>query len=112
MRDLVFKNLTSIEKKRRILTTSEVIENKGVQTRIRRSFIYIVKNADEVKSALPEPRLSVLKIKDSCSGKEKFFCRVKGGLYLSNNNKLLFVVFSHSLSINLTPALPAANPTT
>lgn len=110
MRNIVFKNLTSAQKKRRILSTCEVVENKGVLTRIRRSFVYIVKSiADSQKEELPIPRVYVLKIKDSRTNHEKFFCRVKGGLYLVNNNKLFFVVFSHSLTINLTPVSATTN---
>lgn len=110
MRNLVFKNLTSPHKKRRILSTSEVIENKGLLTRIRRNFVYIIKGIDENKKELPVPRLYVLKIKDSRTNHEKFFCRVKGGLYLVNNSKLFYVIFSHSLTINLAPASATTNP--
>lgn len=103
MRDLVFKNLTSNRRKRRILSTSEVIEQNGVLTKVKRNFIYIVKNVQEAKNNTLLPRLYVLKHKDSRRDKEKFFCRIKGSLYTVNKDKLFFVIFSHSLTINLMP---------
>lgn len=110
MRNLVFKNLTSREKKRRILSTYETVENKGVLTRIKRNFVYIIKDAgNNKKTDLPLPQINVLKIKNSRTRCEKFFCRIKGGLYVANNDKLFFVNFSHSLAINLTPATTAIN---
>ncbi len=105
MRDLVFKNLTSNQKGRKIMSTSEVIERDGIITKVRRNFVYIVKNAKDAKKENVQPHLYVLKRKDSLTQNEKFLCRIKGSLYTVNNDKLFFVVFSHSLSINLTPAV-------
>ena len=104
MRDLVFKNLTSNQRGRKIMSTSEVMERDGIITRVRRNFIYIVKSAKEAKKENMQPQLYVLKRKDSLSHNEKFLCRIKGSLYTVNKDKLFFVVFSHSLSINLAPA--------
>lgn len=102
MRDLVFKNMTSNNKGRKVISTLETMEANGVLTRIRRNFVYIIKNCDYVQKHHPLPRLYVLKLKNSDKNEEKFLCRVKGGLYTVNNNKLFFVLFSHSLNINLS----------
>ena len=106
MRDIVFKNLTSSQRKRKVLSTSEVMEHDGILTKIRRNFIYIVRDGEQAKKEALLPRMYVFKHKDSSEHKEKFFCRIKGSLYTMNNNKLFFVIFSHSLSIGLEPTLP------
>lgn len=106
MRDLVFKNITSNQKKRKILCTYEATEQGGVATRIKRSFVYIVKNAQDDKSPAPLPHLYLLKIKDTRTREEKFLCRIKGSLYTASDNRMFRVIFSHSLSINLAPTNP------
>lgn len=107
MRDLVFKNLTSNQKGRKVLCTYEKMEQGGVLTRIKRSFVYIIKNAhDSQAKKLYTPHLYILKIKDTHVNKEKFLCRIKGSIHIVNDSKLYLVAFSHSLSIDLTPVPP------
>lgn len=86
------------------MTTSEVMEQNGVVTRIRRNFVYIVKKSNDAEKYNLLPRLYVLKCKDSRTSKEKFLCRIKGSLYTVKDDKLFFVIFSHSLHIDLTPS--------
>jgi hypothetical protein len=104
MRDLVFKNLTCPEKKRKILASSEITEGQGVRCIIRRHFVFIAK---EVQGAAPKqkplPYLYVLKERNTREQREKFFCRIKGSIYAINNGKLFLILFMHSLKINFVP---------
>ncbi len=99
MRDLVFKNLISDEKKRRIISSSEITDNEGVRSIIRRHFVYIVKeiNHDEMKK--PMPYLYVFKEHNNKELREKFFCRIKGSVYAINKGRPLLILFMHSLKI-------------
>jgi hypothetical protein len=105
MRDLLFKNLTSLPKKRRIITSSEIIDKQGIRSIIRRHFICMIKEVKGNQFPKPQPYLYVLKERNNNEQKEKFFCRIKGSLYAINNNRIFLILFMHSLKIILT-ALP------
>ena len=103
MRDLLFKNLTSDDSKRKILTSSEIMDKQGVRSIIHRHFICIVKEIKDKQITKPLPYLYVLKEHNNREQKEKFFCRIKGSIYAINNGRLFLILFMHSLKISLTP---------
>lgn len=104
MRDLVFKNLTSKDKSRRILCAKERINEDGITTRIEKHLIYVIREASDGETANKiKPELFVTKEKNSEKKKESFFIKMKGGLYAHCNNKLLHISFLHSLRIDLSP---------
>ena len=102
MRDLLFKNLTSREKKRKILSSSEIVDKEGIRSVIRRHFVCLVKEVKEKPAGKPLPYLYVLKQRNTKAQKERFFCRIKGSMYAINNKKLYLLLFMHSLKITLT----------
>ena len=101
MRDLLFKNLTSNDRKKRVISSSEVIDKQGMHSVIHRHFICMVKEvkAQEVKK--PLPYLYVLKERNTKEHKEKFYCRIKGSVLAVNGDKFYLIIFTHSLRINL-----------
>jgi len=101
MRDLLFKNLTSLPKKRRIIASSEVVHKQGTRSIIHRHFVCILKEVKSNEMNRPRPYLYVLKEHNKKEQKEKFFCRIKGSVYALINKKLFLVLFMHSLKINL-----------
>lgn len=105
MRDLLFKNFTSQDKKRKIIATSEVADNQGVRSIIHRHFACVVKEIQDNKIGRPLPYIYVLKEHNTREHKEKFFCRIKGSIYAVNNGRIYLILFMHSLKINLT-AIP------
>ena len=103
MRDLVFKNLTSADRKRRIVASSEILDRQGVRSIIRRHFVCLMKEVKSFDMPKPAPYLYVLKQRNSREQQEKFFCRIKGSLYAVNKGRLFLIIFTHSLKINLMP---------
>lgn len=101
MRDLLFKNLTSNDKRRRIISSSEIVDKQGVRSIIHRHFVYIVKEIKNNQIYRPLPYLYVLKEHNNKEQKEKFFCRIKGSVCAVNNGRLFLILFMHSLKINL-----------
>ncbi len=99
MRDLVFKNLISNQKKRGIISSSEVVEKQGIRSIIRRHFIYMLKEINEKSLKERPPYLYVLKEKNTKEQREKFFCRLKGSVYIINQGKPFLILFMHSLKI-------------
>jgi hypothetical protein len=105
MRDLLFKNLTSPDRKRKVLACEEIIDNAGVRTIVRRHFIYMVREIPQKPAKADEPYLSVIKIHDRKRRIERFLCKMKGSVIASYNSKLFHIRFMHTLNINLF-ALP------
>ncbi|MFA4989113.1 MAG: hypothetical protein WC572_05865 [Candidatus Omnitrophota bacterium] len=101
MRDLLYKNLTSADKRRRVIASSEIMDKEGVHSVVRRHFFCLVKQADAGVEK-PAPYLYVLKERNTAQKRERFFCKVKGSLLAVNRGQLLLIVFSHTLNIELT----------
>ncbi len=101
MRDLLFKNLTSPDRKRRIIASSEVAEKQGVRSIIRRHFICILKEAKDNNINKPLPYLYVRKEHNTKEQTEKFFCRMKGSMFTVLGDKIYLIIFIHSLKISL-----------
>jgi hypothetical protein len=106
MRDLLFKNLTSANHKRKIIASSEIAEKEGIRSIIRRHFVCMVKEIPSDNNfKKPLPHVHILKEHNTKECKEKFFCKIKGSICAVNNGKLFLVIFMHSLKIDLT-AIP------
>jgi len=103
MRDLLLKNLTCGEKKRKILVSSEIMDKQGVRSIIHRHFVYMVKEIEDKEISKPQPYLYVLKERNNRQQREKFFCRTKGSLYATHQGRLYLILFMHSLKITLMP---------
>lgn len=104
MRDMLFKSLISEDKKRRILASSEIMDKQGVRSIIHRHFVCIAKEINDKELSKPKPYLYVLKEHNTKEQREKFFCRIKGSLYLVHKGRLFLIVFMHSLKISLAPS--------
>jgi hypothetical protein len=102
MRDLLYKNLTSADRSRRVIASSEVTDKEGVHSVVRRHFGCIVKQVEKADVEKPAPYLYVLKERNTLEKREHFFCKVKGSLLAVNKGKFFLVVFVHTLSIRLT----------
>jgi len=111
MRDLLFKNLTSTDHKKRIIASSEIVDNQGMRSVIHRHFICMVKEINGTEVSKPAPCLYVLKEHNSKEQKEKFFCKIKGSVYIVNKDKNYLVIFMHTLKIDLLANLVSSNLT-
>jgi hypothetical protein len=105
MRDLLFKNLTSVDNKRKVLACAEIVDSAGVRTTVRRHFIYMVREIAQKPAKMDEPYLLVEKVHDTKRRIERFFCKMKGSIIASYNNRLYHIRFMHTLNISLC-ALP------
>ena len=109
MRDLVFKNLTSIEKRRKVISSSEVTDNNGIHSVINRHFMYMVREvACGSEMPKPEPHVHVIKDRNTKDQRESFFCKIKGGVYVMHEEKVFLVNYMHTLRIQLTSATQRA----
>jgi hypothetical protein len=102
MRDLLFKNLTSNDRRKKIITSSEVVDKQGVCSTIHRHFICMVKEIKQGENIeKPAPYLYVVKNRNTREQRERFFCKIKGSICAVNKGRLFLIVFMHSLKIDL-----------
>ncbi len=102
MRDLLYKNLTSADRSRKVIVSSEITDKEGVHSVVHRHFACIIKTVENAQVAKPEPYLYVLKERNTQEKREHFFCKIKGGILALNQGKLLLITFVHTLNIALT----------
>jgi len=108
MRDLVFKNLTSQDRKKRIITSSETVSQHGIHSVVRRHFICILKEIKDKNVKKPVSEIYALKEQNHKEQKERFICRLKGSIIVENKGRNFLVLYMHSLKINLTSVQQAA----
>ena len=102
MRDLLFKNLTSTDKRRKIIASSEIAESRGVRSTIRRHLVCMVREVKDDSVDKPVSTIHVLREKNSREQREKFYFRIKGSVFAVSGGKTYLIVFSHSLRICLS----------
>ena len=102
MRDLIYKNLTSADRSRRVIVSSEITDKEGIHSVVRRHFACLVKQVESASAFKPEPYLYVRKERNTREKKEHFFCKIKGGVLAVNKEKLFIISFVHTLNIELT----------
>lgn len=103
MRDLLFKNNTSYEKRRKVLASTEIFDQQGLRNVIHRHFICLVREIAQGSENMPKLQtyLCVLKEHNSKEQRERFVCRIKGGMYVVSEGKMCLITFMHSLHIQI-----------
>lgn len=106
MRDLVFKNLASKGKSRRILLAKETINEEGILTKIQKHLIYDIREIKENSPSNDKTKneLYILKERNTKLKIESFFIKMKSSTYVNSNNRIFLVNFLHSLRIDLSAA--------
>lgn len=101
MRNLLFKNVTSEDRRRKRLSSVEFIEQPGLHTTVNRHMVCRIVDTGKPDAALPRPTLYVFKRRDTRFNIEEFYCRIKGQMYCADQDKIYLVHFINSLRIHL-----------
>ena len=101
MREILFKNMTSVPKRRKAVLISERSEDKECKTYVRKSFVYRVTPEVRVEHPIPQPDIYIRKSYSTKTKEEKFSFRVKGYFYMAKDGCFLKVNFCHCLKINI-----------
>jgi len=102
MRDLLYKNLTSEDKRRKIISASEIADKAGVHSVVRRHFSCMIKEVSGAEIRKQDTQLYVLKERNTKENREHFFCKVKGSMFAVSSGKVYHIFFMHTLNIQLT----------
>lgn len=101
MRDLTFKNLTSSDKRKRIISSSETADEEGVHILIRRHFVCLVREIEGTTVKKQDSSLSVIRIRNTREQRERFFSKFKGSICAVSKGKLFLISYIHSLVVDL-----------
>ena len=105
MRDLVFRNSTSSDRRKRVISSCETLQRQGMRIVIRRHFVCKV---IEISDTFIEKPLSQVYVSRICSYRqqqERFFFRMKASIYARSKGRLFLILFGHSLKIDSRPAI-------
>lgn len=99
MRDILFKELTSTDKRRRLFSICEAIERDGILTKVERRSIYIIKEKNQIKELKNPPRISIFKVRNTERQEERLSWRIVGNFYVVTEEKVFCIIFIHSFKI-------------
>jgi hypothetical protein len=112
MREFLFKNITSGDKKRKDLFVSETVERNGIKTITKRHSIYIIDNLNKFNNIeeLSEwkknidlnnkKHVFVVKRHDTKEKKDTFICDVVGKFYAVTDCSVYTITFKHSFEVD------------
>jgi len=102
MRQIIFKNLTSPDKRKKVIVNEETFEKSGIRTHIIRHLICLIEEVSpQDKVSVPSPCLYVLKERNHQKQIERFIFRLKGSIYAVCGGNLYLISFLHSLKIHM-----------
>lgn len=101
MRDLLFKNLITSDKRKHILAQHEASRDQGIYRESSRRLIYSLEEIKFFPRVLNQPEYFVYNISDHKKGQVHIIYRVKGQVVLEVKDKLFLFKFRHSYQVNL-----------
>ena len=114
MRELLFKNITSIDKKRKDLYVSETIDKDGITTTTQRHSTYILGDRNNFKTLeelakwkktiglnANKRHIFIIKKRDTKLDKDMFICDIVGRFYAVSGCDIYSVAFKHSFEVDL-----------
>jgi len=119
MRELIFKNLTTLASKKRDVSVKEIIERNGlVSSTMKRSMYFIrgshpVKSKEELESWVnkrkQDPNLNkkffhILRDYSDRAKTDKLICKMRGSFYVISGAAVYDIVFVHAIKIEIHKA--------
>ena len=115
MREVLFKNLTSAQSRKKDILLKEVFERDGVVARTERRSFYFIKDVmhlpgdEELKKWVDSQEAGqkpvkrhfhILKEHNDAMGIDKFICKILGIFYAVVDRDIYTIAFMHSFKIN------------
>lgn len=113
MREILFKNSTSQDHKRRAILVSEAVEGEGLQALSERRCVYVIKNKVHLGNPLdlincvshqednlePGRHLFIKRAFNSNNGEKFFSWKIIGRFYIVMENDIYTIAFKHTFKI-------------
>jgi len=113
MRELLFKNITSGNKKRKDLYVTETLNRNGITTITQRHSTYIVGACNKFKTLeelaewkkttglkANKRHVFIIKKRDSKLNKDMFICDIVGRFYAVTGSDIYSIAFKHSFEVD------------
>ena len=115
MREVIFKNLTSVQSRKKDILLKEVFERDGVLARTERRSFYFIKDVihlesdDELQKWVDlqgeqnekmKRHFHIMKEHNDALGIDKFICKILGTFYAVIDRDIYAVCFLHSFKIS------------
>lgn len=119
MREVLFKDQTSISSRKKDIFLKEVFERDGLVARTERRCFYFIKDVTRLsegdglngwinghnKMGSPEKRhFYIMKEHNDSMGEDKILCKIAGTFYAVAGNKVYTIAFLHSFRVRFMKA--------
>ena len=116
MREMVFKNLTNQNARKRDVSIQEIVERNGVTSTTMKRSIYFIRGSYHVKSneelqewikrrnknsELNKKFFHVLRECSDSNKEDKLICKMRGSFYFIAGESVYNIVFVHSIKIKV-----------
>jgi hypothetical protein len=113
MREIFFKNITSLDHRRRAVSVSETVEEDGIFALTEKRCTYIIKNKvhlEDAKDVLdcvsqlqeefsPKRQIFIRKEFNLNTQEKVFSCKIIGRFYIVAENDIYTIAFNHAFKI-------------
>ena len=124
MRELIFKNLTSNDHKKRDIRVQEIIQKDDLVARTERRSIYFVRKKTHIETTEDLKRFAnnpdqiddsqkkhffILKEHNSSNGRDMILCKVRGTMHVVVGGDIFTITFFHTYKIDMMDLSVAAD---
>jgi len=114
MREVIFKNLTSISSRKKDIFLKEVFEKDGVVAKTERRCFYFIKDIKHLNTeeelqrwinvqgdltSLNRRQFHIMKEHNDCNFVDKIVCKILGTFYAVINKSVYTIGFMHSFKV-------------
>ncbi|MCR4336598.1 MAG: hypothetical protein NUV91_02170, partial [Candidatus Omnitrophica bacterium] len=108
----MYKRKNSYARHRKGISIREFSEDQECETRVRKSFIYLVHRVSGIDSSVTSPEIMTKKVVNTKLKYESFAFCVKGIFYLTQGRYIFKVEFRHALKIHIVWKKKIVSPQT
>ena len=114
MREVIFKNLTSFQSRKKDIFLQEVFEKDGVLAKTERRCFYFIKNVADLEQkgdiqkwldaqnnsqSTAKKHFYIFKEHSDAHGEDRLLCKIAGTFYAVVNDKVYTIGFLHSFRV-------------
>ncbi len=116
MRELIFKNLTTLTSKKRDVSVEEVVNRNGLVSSTKKRSLYFVRGSHQITSkkdldswiskrkkdsGLNKKFFHILRKYSNASKEDNLMCKMRGSFYVISGQSVHNIVFVHAIKIKI-----------
>ena len=118
MREVVYKNLTSVASRKKDIFLREVFEKNGIVAKTERRCFYYIRDITQLETeddfkqwmldngSKPSKRhFHILKVQNDAAGENKLICKIAGTFYAVSDRTVYTIAFLHSFKVSFVKAI-------